>query len=213
MKVALLSDTHGSLPTIPEGVVSAVIHAGDIGVDRDPINWFRETFYPWARRQAVPVFATFGNHDHIGEALACPEGIPANLHLVTDALVDVLGVPVWFSPWSLRFMDWAFMANEYVLAMKYAKIPASAQVVVSHGPPFGFGDRTIDNRQTGSVALAERMLALPDLRLLVCGHIHEAHGVYACEGVPVMNVSILDEWYQPKHQPTVIDWPPPARVS
>jgi Icc-related predicted phosphoesterase len=205
--VALISDTHGSLPVIPDGV-SAVLHAGDIGVDRDPVTWFRDVLYPWARRCPVPIYATFGNHDRIGERFMVPDGIPTNLRLETDALVNVLGVPVWFSPWSLRYGDWAFMAPERVLAIKYAKIPETTQVIVTHGPPWLAGDRTTSGACTGSASLGERMGQLPDLRLVVCGHIHEAFGAHDLGGVPVLNVSVVDEWYDMVHAPTVIAWPP-----
>lgn len=207
MRVALISDTHGTLPTIPDGV-DAVIHAGDIGVDRDPVTWFREVLYPWARNVPCPIYATFGNHDRIGERLMVPDGIPPNLRFEVDALVNVLGVPVWFSPWSLRYGDWAYMARENTLLSKYAKIPETTQVIVSHGPPWGAGDGTATGERAGSASLAARIALLPDLRLVVTGHIHEARGAYRLNSVPVLNVTILDEWYDHVHPVMVIAWPP-----
>ena len=207
MKVALTSDTHGYLPGIPSEA-DAVLHAGDIGVDRDPITWFREKFYPWARKIAVPIYATFGNHDRIGERGLVPDGAPANLHLIVDELRYVFGVPVWFSPWSLRFFDWAYMDNESGLACRYAKIPETIQVIVAHGPPFRAGDDT-GKAFAGSESLAQRIRELPDLRLVVTGHIHEAFGLHECYEVPVWNVSYVDQYYQPTNPPVIIDWPVP----
>jgi Icc-related predicted phosphoesterase len=223
MRVALTSDTHGMLPEITG--VDAVIHAGDIGPDRDPINWYRDKLFPWARRIGVPIYATFGNHDRIGEAQNLPDRIPPNLYFVVDALAEVLGVQVWFSPWSNRFGDWAFMANDSTLAKKYALIPASTEVIVTHGPPFGYGDLigigdlADSGARVGSQALARLIHgSLPLLKLVVTGHIHEAFGDYEMpggEGQPVrlLNVSYVNEWYEPTHDPVIIDWPCPSSVT
>lgn len=240
MKVALLSDTHGYLPRITgvntprhigDSYVDAVLHAGDIGVDRDPINWFRDKFYPWAKDIGVPIYATFGNHDRIGERLTLPTGRPDNLHFVVDELVPIFDVMTWFSPWSLRYGDWAFMANDATLKMKYARIPTNAtQVIVSHGPPFGCGDlarRTMmdeewdrtSGERTGSVSLLDRIHQLPNLKLVVTGHIHESRGehkLFRDDGdhseirtpVRVINASHVNEFYEPVHPVIIIDWPP-----
>jgi len=216
MRVALTSDTHGYTATIPPGI-DAVLHAGDIGPDIQAAPWFRDTFYPWAAHVGVPIFATFGNHDFIGqhdhanligEFEQLPPGAPSNLRLVVDEQCDVLGVPVWFSPWSGRFFDWAFMADEAELKKKYLRIAADTQVIVTHGPPHGYGDLTIDRVRAGSAALTARMSELTALRLVVTGHIHEAFGVYDAGGVLVYNVSMVDFGYHPAHEPIVIDWPP-----
>jgi Icc-related predicted phosphoesterase len=53
-------------------------------------------------------------------------------------------------------------------------------------------------------------MELKDLRLVVCGHIHEGRGLYANDklGFPVVNVAVLTERYTPVTNPVVyIDWP------
>ena len=207
MRVALTSDTHGYTATIPANV-DAVLHAGDIGPDVEAASWFRDTFYPWAAHVGVPVFATFGNHDFIGERDQLPSGAPRNLRLAVDEPCDVLGVPVWFSPWSVRFFDWAYMADEATLKRKYLRIAPDTQVIVTHGPPHGYGDLTAARARAGSRSLTERMKELTALRLVVTGHIHEAFGTYDANGVAVYNVSMVDFGYRPCHEAVVIDWPP-----
>ncbi len=44
-------------------------------------------------------------------------------------------------------------------------------------------------------------------RLVICGHIHDGHGRTDYEGIPIYNVSVVDEQYRVVHKPTVIDWP------
>jgi predicted phosphodiesterase len=213
MLAALISDTHGYLPAIPPNA-DLVLHAGDIGIDgtlAEQARWFTETWLPWARALDRPVFAIWGNHDFIGEQWhrdGLP-GMPAHVDVVTDELRVIGGVPVWFSPWSSWFGDWAWMRHEAGLAERYALIPPATQVIVTHGPPRGAGDRVWDGREAGSTSLARRIGQLAALRLVVTGHIHEARGVGRCHGVEVWNVSCVDLAYRPVRDPVVlVPWPP-----
>ena len=205
IEVGLTSDTHGRLPIVHD--VDAILHAGDIGPDVHAVEWFRDQLYPWAARFGKPIYATFGNHDFIGERHQVPHGAPSNLHFVVDEERDVFGVKVWFSPWSPTFFDWAFMEDDDVLAGKYARIPEHIEVLVTHGPPFGAGDLNLQSTRCGSAALANRIAELPHLRLVVCGHIHEAFGDYRLGDVDVYNVSLVDVWYRATNSVVVIDWP------
>ena len=205
MRVALTSDTHGRLPVVDD--VDAILHAGDIGPDIRAPQWFRDELFPWAAHVGKPIYATFGNHDFIGERHQVPNGAPDNLHFVVDEEREVLGVTVWFSPWSPTFFDWAFMADDDVLAEKYARIPDDIEVLVTHSPPFGAGDVNLTSTSCGSASLANRIAELPRLRLVVCGHIHEAFGNYRLHDVDVYNVSLVDAWYRAKNHVVVIDWP------
>jgi Icc-related predicted phosphoesterase len=42
-------------------------------------------------------------------------------------------------------------------------------------------------------------------RLVICGHIHEAHGRARLAGSEVVNASLLNERYEPAFAPVVID--------
>jgi Icc-related predicted phosphoesterase len=208
MKVALISDTHSMLPPAELFAgADAIIHAGDIGPDRGALPWFQGEFSAWAAKVGLPIYATWGNHDFIGGRHGW-DFLPSNVCVFVDQQVSIFGVKVWFSPWSNLFGSWAWMRDEHGLAKRYAEIPADTQVIVSHGPPKNYGDKILwDGRvqNVGSVSLAERAAALPELGLIVCGHIHEAHGVYQMGAVRVLNVSYVDEFYRPRFNPTIID--------
>jgi Icc-related predicted phosphoesterase len=209
MRLALISDTHGFCPEIPSDV-DAVIHAGDISVDRGVTSNYIDEIYPWAARVGVPIYATFGNHDFAGQQACIPPGQPDNLHFLVDRAHTINGVKFWFSPWSNLFGAWAYMLDEAGLAARYAKIPEDTEVIVSHGPPKHYGDKILwDGRiqNVGSVALAARAAQLPLLKYIITGHIHEAHGHYLMGAVRVLNVSHVDEMYRPKHAATIIDLP------
>jgi hypothetical protein len=59
-------------------------------------------------------------------------------------------VTVWATPWSNRFMNWAFMKRSSDLERVYAAIPVGIDILVSHQPPLYHGDRTF-NLDSGRV--------------------------------------------------------------
>ncbi len=207
MNIACISDTHGIfLPEIPPSA-DLVIHAGDISRDRGSREWLEKEFSQWAEDLKIPVYATWGNHDFIGERRWTDIGLPYNVKIVVDRQVDIEGLKVWFSPWSNLFGDWAFMETESELKARYSVIPEDTDILVSHGPPKGLGDRIFWDRReqhVGSQSLLDRFLELPKAKVIVCGHIHEAMGVYPLphllgeDGIrSVINCSQVNAQYQP----------------
>ena len=122
---------------------------------------------------------------------------------------DVLSV--WATPWSNQFMDWAFMKPPAELEAIYTKVPQGIDILVSHQPPYGYGDRYGDGAAGGGQHLGSRELlaAIGRIRpgLVICGHIHDGHGRFEWDGIPIYNVSVLDEQYRHVYSPTVIEIP------
>jgi hypothetical protein len=44
-------------------------------------------------------------------------------------------------------------------------------------------------------------------RIVVCGHVHGGFGRYEHQGIPIYNVSVVDEAYRLVNAPTIIDLP------
>lgn len=64
---------------------------------------------------------------------------------------------------------------------------AGPLVLVSHAPPHGSGaDRLPSGISAGSAAVA-RLVRARRPALVLCGHIHEAVGQFALDGIPVVN--------------------------
>jgi Icc-related predicted phosphoesterase len=210
MKICAVSDLHGCLDfETPESDV--LILAGDLcpnfhnrfwANDRECKAqgiWLGTKFREWLKRQpARHKIATLGNHDIVGDH---PEWMPdLPWTLLLDQSVEIEGVKFYGSPWCVEFMDWSFNLPEEKLAEKYSLIPADTDVLISHGPPYGFGDQIEPGSEhLGSTSLAERIKELKIL-LTVCGHIHGGNGVYelATGEWPsvVANVSLLNEQYE-----------------
>jgi len=108
-------------------------------------------------------------------------------------------------------MNWAFMKAPVELEALYAEIPDGIDVLVSHQPPYGYGDRSFDVGSGRVEHLGSRQLlaAIERVRprLVICGHIHDGYGRTQYAGIPVYNVTLGGEQYRFVRAPTVIDLP------
>jgi hypothetical protein len=163
---------------------------------------------------------TWGNHDYCGQTCsfegdAAGRSSSSALQILVDAAAAVpvnggrRSITIWASPWSNVFTRWAFMQPKGALADVYAAIPAGVDILVSHQPPFGYGDRYEHPRTNEVEHLGSRELlaAIERVRprFVICGHMHAGHGRYDCNGVTIYNVSLVNDRYQPARAPTVID--------
>src|SRR5262249_10911201 len=206
MKVCAIADQHGNLPDIPP--CDLLLLAGDICPASDhriysQASWLDGEFRAWLEQLPMPVAAVWGNHDFIGER--APDLVPRlPWTLLQDAAAEVAGLRIYGSPWQPRFFDWAFNLDEPDLARKGACIPDGLDILLLHGPAYGFGDCNDSGELTGSPSLRQRIFEVKP-RLVVFGHIHEGRGQWQEEGVTLANVSVLNTAYQMVHAPAVFE--------
>jgi Icc-related predicted phosphoesterase len=202
MRIVAVADTHlfHDELVIPEGDV--FVHAGDMcrAGSRAELalaaEWVRSL--PHARKIIVA-----GNHDwYFAEDLDAARALFGDgvVHL-HDSGITLDGVRFWGSPWQPAFNDWAFnLPRGVALAEKWALIPAGTDVLVTHGPPLGIGDRSITSGRQGCADLRARVEALRP-KLHIFGHIHEDRGTWEIDGTRFANVTTA-ECEKP---PTVLD--------
>jgi Icc-related predicted phosphoesterase len=215
MRIFAASDSHGNLDwTVPE--CDLFLHAGDVCPDFAPgmtrakqEEWLNSKWVEWVRRQpAGTLAATFGNHDFVNNI-----GTPDHFHVNTEVTgpFEHQGLKIWFSPWSNRFGGWAWMASpEYFLKEYYEAIPADIDILVSHGPAYGYGDKVAEKWlsmvEDPHVGSKELLAAIERIRpkVVICGHIHAGFGEYRYNDTRIYNVALVNEEYQLVNQPTEI---------
>ncbi|MBJ7331702.1 MAG: metallophosphoesterase [Solirubrobacteraceae bacterium] len=212
MRLAAIADLHGNLPDIPP--CDVLLIGGDLcpAADHDvevQADWLDGPFRAWLERlPAEEIVAIAGNHDFVFER--APGLLPADLPWVYLQDHDETlgcGLKVWGSPWTPWFFDWAFNApredGEAFLAARYASVPDDVDVLLLHGPPRGYGDRTVRGMEVGSTA----ELALIDRvrpRACVFGHIHEGRGAWMRDETQLVNASAVTVEYELRDTPVVL---------
>lgn len=210
IRVACISDTHNRAQDILGGIppCDILIHAGDITLKGELDKLLK--FDDWGASIPLPTeqkICIAGNHDITfqTDSELAKAHIP-NWTYLQDEYTEVLGLKIYGSPWSPRFFDWAFNQSRGAEAKaRWARIPNDIDIMVVHGPPFGYGDRT-RGLHVGCQDLANRLMEIRP-RLTVCGHIHEDYGVFSAPWGTVVNASIMTAGYKPKRTPIVIDIP------
>lgn len=120
--------------------------------------------------------------------------------------VEINGVKFWGSPYQPEFCNWAFnVPRGERLAAHWAKIPEDTDVLITHGPPYGFGDTNKQDFRFGDDDLLTRVLQIkPDIHCY--GHAHHGYGQYFFEGIHFINAASLNEDYHVQNPPVVVDY-------
>jgi Icc-related predicted phosphoesterase len=213
MKIVALSDLHGHLPAALSAC-DLLLLAGDLTPveDHDPFFqalWLNDVFRSWLSRQpARKIVGIAGNHDFVFEQ--APELVARDLPwtYLQDAGIEWEGLKIWGTPWQPWFFDWAFNGTPEQLVRKWALIPDDTDILVVHGPPYGYGDGVPEGdgsvRRCGCPHLLERIEAVRP-RLVIFGHIHEGRGEWQLGPTRMANVTLVDGAYRPVHEPWVVE--------
>lgn len=203
MRLVAVADTHlfHDELAVPDGDV--FVHAGDMcrGGDLDELRENAAWIAALPHRHKVIVA---GNHDW---AFAREPDVArqivadAGAIYLEDADTTIDGVRFYGSPWQPAFHDWAFnLPRGAALAAVWSRIPQGIDVLVTHSPPNGIGDRGPMGGRAGCADLRSR-LAVVQPRLHLFGHIHQDGGLWRDGGIVHANVT---SW-ECSRAPTVID--------
>ncbi len=184
MRLVLMADTHlyHEGLVVPDGDV--VIHAGDFcrrgSLDELAVFAAMWAALPHAHKIVVP-----GNHDWCFQR--APEAARAMLPgstVLMDEACTVGGLRFYGAPWQPEFGFWAFnLPRGAPLREKWALIPADTQILITHGPPFGVGDRTrhaLRQHPDGHTGCEDLLVRVREVKpaLHAYGHIHEDGGAW-----------------------------------
>ncbi len=213
MKLVCISDTHGRHERLHVSACDVLVHCGD-ATRRGHIDELERTLAWMGRQPAEHRIFVAGNHDLCCEAE--PERTVALAHrhgieLLCDEGTTLAGLTFWGSPVTPRFRDMAYNRERgAAIAEHWAKIPAGLDVLVTHGPPRGLGDRIIVGLRVGCADLRARVQQVPP-RLHLFGHIHEAAGEYAEPGLATRFINVASSRLLPMvRTPVVVELPAAA---
>lgn len=208
MRLVFIADIHGHtefLPLLPPADLLLV--GGDFTQfgNRDDVAEVLQCL----RQRHEPVLAVLGNLDPPdAQDVLTRENCALDLNPTTFRGLRLAGLGgANTSPFNTPF-EWQDRDIAPALELAFPK-PAALDILVSHAPPHESGaDRLPNGAAVGSqeVAKAARRLQLP---LLLCGHIHEADGIFDLDGTIVVNPGPFADGG--RH--ACIDWPPGRRPS
>ncbi len=129
---------------------------------------------------------------------------PSIIYL-NDSGVEIEGAKIWCSAITPWFNDWAFNRSRGEDIQKHWDlIPKDTNILITHGPAMGILDMTRRGEYVGCENLLTTIKTLKDLKLHVCGHIHENYGMIEDGGVKFINASICDVDLSPINKPFVV---------
>jgi Icc-related predicted phosphoesterase len=203
ISIVAISDTHGFHESVDIPAGDILIHAGDL-TRHGEMGEVKE-FNDFLGGLPHPVkIVIAGNHDFCFESdpERCRNNLTNAIYL-QDQAVTVEGVRFYGSPWQPWFFDWAFnLQRGPEIRAKWDLIPEDTDVLITHGPPFGHGDRTLRGEQVGCQDLLEVVEQIQP-KFHIFGHIHEGYGLTRNEHTTFINASICGVSYRPKNTPTL----------
>lgn len=190
--LVLISDTHELHRdlAVPDGDV--LIHTGDFtmfGKSERAIRDFNAWLGELPHRRKIVVC---GNHEYAFH------GNPGYYRLLTNALmlvnesVVIEGAKFWGSAFSMLDESGPARSREAERRRIYDAIPLDTDVVITHGPPYGILDTTVECQgHTGDRELLRAVLRVKP-KLHVFGHIHASYGTTNTRNTLFVNAALLD---------------------
>jgi Icc-related predicted phosphoesterase len=198
MNFIAISDTHSQHRKLVLPKADCIIHAGDVSsMGReaeviDFLDWFSALDYKYK------IFIA-GNHDFFFERcdeLRLKAILPDNVIYLNDSQTEIEGIKIWGSPISPWFYNWAF--NRYrgeQIRKHWDLIAADTDILITHGPVYGFLDKTSRGDAVGCEDLLEKVNQIKP-KVHICGHIHEAYGKIEQNGIKFINASVVNLEYK-----------------
>ena len=220
-RITFISDTHNKHKQITKDLPGGdiLLHSGDIssmGYEHEIAEfckWF-DNLDNYDTKVFIAGNHDWGFQDNVEKTLEI-----VNFYKTIDYLQDNLlmvgedydkMIKIWGSPWQPEFYNWAFNLprNGEELKSKWDMIIPDVDILLTHGPAWGYVDTIFGQIQhLGCELLAERInLVKPKIHL--CGHIHSGRG-YVFDGTThYINASVLNEKYVYTQNPLTADWDP-----
>lgn len=214
MRITFISDTHNKHREL-DGLLSGgdvLVHCGDISSMGklteigNFLSWFN------GLDQYNHKIFIAGNHDFAFEKYDWDEDVLGelfefnpNVTYLENSSVVIDGIKFYGSPWTPIFNNWAFNATLEELEDMWTDIPDDTDVLITHGPPKGILDLTVEGLHVGDPKLTQALVRVRP-RVHAFGHIHEDYGTHIfSNGNVCINASSVNRNYQIVNNPVIIN--------
>ncbi len=206
MRLVLISDTHAKHREFRTPPGDVLIHAGDIMNSGWVASEVRD-FNRWlADQPQTHKICIAGNHDWLFEKGPETHDLLTNAIYLEDSGVEIGGVRFWGSPVQPEFCNWAFNRKRGEdIQRHWDLIPKDTDVLITHGPPAGFRDWVKTGYESLGCRNLRNTVKKVKPKLHVFGHIHGGYGEDHDGATHYINVSLLNEAYQPVNKPIVVE--------
>lgn len=198
MNIVAFSDTHERHHQLQRehGIPSGdlLIFAGDATVSGKPkaIELFAKW---WNDLDFQHKIFIAGNHDHWANTHHKDKALSHfddQTTYLEDETITIDGYTIHGSPWTPHLgPSHGMRKQDDFRETVYSKIPSTTDILVTHSPPYKYGDRTSAGKHIGDEVLAET-LEDKNVELHLFGHCHENYGMH---GGGRWNVSVTDNDY------------------
>jgi Icc-related predicted phosphoesterase len=210
MKIVSFSDIHGQHSrklkrwfTYNPG--DLLLFAGDLQLNQHD---FGESFIDWVHDLPYTnKVLIFGNHDgNYMYTLRYTEKYP-EIKFLMNSSITIDGINIFGSPYSVVIPNhsWWFSEPDEVLEKIWRGIPEKTNILLTHCPPIGIMDTTVDGTNAGSKTLLDSIAQL-SIKYHIFGHIQESYGIKEKDGTTFINASLLNEAYHIKNLPVIFDY-------
>mmetsp|Transcript_17480 Transcript_17480/g.33136 ORF Transcript_17480/g.33136 Transcript_17480/m.33136 type:complete len:440 (+) Transcript_17480:109-1428(+) len=131
------------------------------------------------------------------------------IYLQDESHIHNHHIEFYGSPWTPVYgHGWAFTKERQNIHEKWDGIPQSVDVLITHGPPLGRGDKVLwGGSRAGCANLLQQIQTRIHPRLCVFGHIHEDASVTFDGKTLYVNAANVSIRYRPQRPCVVIDLP------
>jgi Icc-related predicted phosphoesterase len=153
-----------------------VFIAGNHDMTFDSEKLLRDKLAHFEGRTEYDTECADGKPDWLKDILAV--GLDGGVFYLENSSIDIEGIKIWGSPITPSFgYGWAFNKDRgHDINEVWNQIPMDTDIVITHGPIYGYCDRTSNtNTNVGCADLYHRLHEVKP-HLHFSGHIHEAYG-------------------------------------
>jgi len=215
-RITFISDTHNKHNQITGDLPGGdlLVHAGDISSMgyKHEIQQFCKWFDS-LDNYTTKIFIA-GNHDwgFQDDPKMAREIVESYkwINYLQDESMGVDDVKIYGSPWQPLFHNWAFNLpkNGKELAEQWELIPTDTDILLTHGPAFGYVDKVVGSYENLGCQLLSTRIKKIKPKIHLCGHIHTGYGYIFDGDTHFINAAVLNENYSYTQKPLTADWDP-----